>query len=76
MEWKKQAPDKVGYWIRLNVVHRPEVHYVSEDFKNPDKALCVQWGWHDERASIRIKDNLHKIEHFYWTQLFNIPERL
>ncbi len=73
--WQKKAPDKVGYWIRMNVIHRPEIHYVFEDWKNPDKALRVNWGWTGEEAEMRIKDNLHKIEHFHWLGPIVIPPR-
>ena len=74
-DWNKKAPDSVGYWIRMNAIHRPEIHYIFEDYRNPDKALCVTWGWSGEEATMRIKDNLHKIEHFLWWGPFTIPPR-
>ena len=77
MTWQKKAPTKVGYWIRLNVVHRPEIVHVFEDYRNPDKALCVMWGWGGEKGMCRIEDILHKIEHFWWSSepLEEFPER-
>lgn len=77
MEWKKKAPNKVGYWLRMNAIHKPVIHYIFEDYRNSDKALCVVWGWVGEENAMRIKDNLHKIEHFYWCTkpLTGIPKR-
>lgn len=76
IKWEKKAPDQVGWWIRLNVIHKPEMVYVFEDWRNLDKALCVDWGWSGERDKMRIQDNLHKIEHFYWLGPIEIPPRL
>lgn len=74
-EWNKKAPDCVGYWLRMNAIHKPEIHYIYEDYRNPDKALCVTWGWSGEQSTMRIKDNLHKIEHFFWYGPFTIPPK-
>ena len=75
MKWEKNAPNKVGWWIRLNAIHKPECYWIYEDYRNPDKALCVDWGWAGETNTMRIKDNLHKIEHFWWTPLADLPQR-
>jgi hypothetical protein len=74
-EWIKKAPDCVGYWLRMNAIHKPEIHHIFEDFRNPDKALCVMWGWSGEGEPMRIKDNLHKIEHFLWYGPLIIPSK-
>ena len=73
--WSKKAPDSIGWWVRLNVIHKPEIVHVFEDYRNPDKALCVMWGWGGGKDIMRIRDNLHKIEHFYWIKLPELPSR-
>ncbi len=77
MDWQKKAPNKVGYWIRLNAIHKPEIVRVFEDYRNEDKALCVTWGWHRDEGTIRIKDNLNKIDSFWWSKqpLSKLPDR-
>jgi len=74
-EWSKKAPDQVGWWIRMNVAHQPELYYFYEDPINEDKALCTTWGWGGEQGHMRVKDNLSKIEHFLWFGPLVIPPR-
>lgn len=73
MEWKKEAPNKIGYWVRLNAIHRPVVHHVIEDI---DGDLAINWGWSGETTIVKIKDIPSKIEYFYWCLLPNLPERI
>lgn len=72
MEWNKKAPDKKGWWIRLNAVHRPDMHFVNIDHEGD---FVTSWGWGGETGIIKIKNNLHKIEHFYWTYLGELPNK-
>lgn len=76
MGWKKQVPDKEGYWIRLNAVHRPQLHKVSKGIKN--RGLVIGWGWGGEEGLMPVKDIADKLSYFYWHYcefLNDIPER-
>ena len=70
LNWRKKAPDKKGWWLRMNAIHKPEVHYVNSN----NGYLETSWGGRGATLR-RIKDISHKLEHFYWAGPFNIPER-
>lgn len=78
MGWEKKAPNKKGYWIRLNAIHRPEIVFVNNHRSTEDEEiLSLFWGWGGEKSEANIDDILHKIEHFYWWQepLAEFPPR-
>ena len=64
LEWKKQIPNKEGYWLRVNAVGRVAFHKVFNDFCSDDK-LSIYWGWSPQSKSLieNIKD---KLGAFYW----------
>ena len=64
MEWKKQIPDKAGYWLRVNAGHSVEMHKVFKDFPHDNK-LTIYWGWSPQSKSL-IEGIKRKLKHFYW----------
>lgn len=71
-KWAKKAPNKPGYWIRLNAAQHPEFHQVAEVVIDGVKMLYLSWGGFVDQKVV-----LSKIEHFYWWQepLAELPLR-
>ncbi len=62
MVWKKQFPDKVGYWLRVNAGHRVSLEKVFE----LDGKLAIHWGWSNQPVRCLIDDIKEKLECFWW----------
>jgi len=71
-KWAKKAPNKPGYWIRLNAAHKPEFHIATEVLIDGVKMLYLTWG-----GFVNQKAVLDRVEHFYWWQepLAKLPKR-
>ena len=70
MEWKKQIPNKAGYWLRVNAGHRVQLHQVFMTYRDPKwkegKGLEIYWGWGGSQKPCRIKDIKDRLKLFYW----------
>ena len=75
MEWKKQVPNKAGYWLRVNAGHRVQLHLIAPMALftgREDKQLSIYWGWSGHEEPKRLEDIKDKLKCFYWCG--SIPE--
>lgn len=72
MKWEKKVPDHAGYWLRINAIGKPQIHYIFEI----DEILVIEWGWGGEKENMRIngKIAISKLKYFYWLPLEDIPK--
>lgn len=70
LEWKKQIPNQVGYWLRLNAGHRVQLHHVYKTYRDrfgkKGEGLEMYWGWGGGMKSNRIDTIKDRLELFYW----------
>ena len=64
MEWKKQIPNKIGYWLRKQGNWKKEWQkgnkdnirlfylYMSVPFQSSKRVLCVRCGWNDSEKPV------------------------
>ena len=48
LEWKKEAPNAPGTWVRINVAGKPQLHHVFETRDSKmglEDGLWMHWGW-------------------------------
>ena len=64
MIWKKQIPNKSGYWMRVNAGHRVEMSKVFKDSPHDNK-LTIYWG-HSPQSKSLIENIKDKLKYFYW----------
>ena len=62
-KWKKQIPDKAGYWLRVNAGHRVQLHHIVDDW---GKGLELFWGWGGSEKLMLVKDIKDRLKQFYW----------
>lgn len=60
--WKKQIPNAVGYWLRVNAGHRVQLHKIFE----LDGELMLIWGWGGNEVPCVVEQIREKLKSFYW----------
>jgi hypothetical protein len=70
MNWKKQVPNKAGYWLRVNAGHHVGLHHVFTTYRDPkfkrSTGLEIIWGWGGSEKACRVKDIENKLKCFWW----------
>ncbi len=61
MEWKKQIPNKAGYWLRVNAGHNVQLHHIWET-----QGLRIIWGWGGSEKLMLVEGIRDRLKHFYW----------
>lgn len=62
--WKKQVPDTVGHWLRVNAVGRVEHSKIFKD-SYLDNKLSIYWGWSPQSKCL-VENIREKLGCFYW----------
>jgi len=70
IEWKKQIPNKPGYWMRVNAGHRVQLHHVHKA-----GGLRISWGWTGEEKLKLVKDIEDKLKYFWWCGPYPEPPK-
>jgi len=67
MEWKKQIPNKAGYWLRVNVAGSVEMRRVWVENRIPRHIgkLMIIWGW-GYGSWVEVEKIKAKLGHFRW----------
>lgn len=68
-KWRKEPPDEVGYWLRINVTGRPQITHAMK----VGKVLMVMWGSNEE--SKLLEADHPKLKDWWWKKL-NLPPKV
>ena len=69
MEWTRSPPDVAGFWLRINVTGRPQLHTVR--LWPTDDLLHIDWGGGGERGELALPH--HKMEGWWWCGPIGLP---
>lgn len=76
--WKKQIPNKAGYWLRVNAGHRVQLHRIYKADKIMPNAgkLCICWGFDGGTEVLLNEPKMQeKMKYFYWYGPLPIPPK-